>query len=32
MPVTLFYILWDKMAEIKDECPILSRKIDDIEM
>lgn len=28
MPVTLFYILWDKMKKITEECPILQKKID----
>ena len=28
MPVTLFYILWEKMQSIKDNCPLLSKKID----
>jgi len=32
MPVTLFYIMWDKMSEIKEGCPVLRKKIDDIEM
>ena len=32
MPVTLFYILWEKMVEIKDQCPVLSQKIDNIEL
>jgi len=32
MPVTLFYITWDKMKEIKEESPVLSRKIDAIEV
>ena len=32
MPVTLFYILWDKMKLIIEQCPILSKKIDAIEM
>lgn len=32
MPVTLFYIMMDKMKEIKDSCPILSENIDAIEM
>ena len=32
MPVTLYYIMWDKMKEIKDQCPILSANIDAIEM
>ena len=32
MPVTLFYITWDKMKEIKEESPVLSRKIDAIEI
>ena len=32
MPVTLFYILWDKMNEIKEGCPKLKKKIDEIEM
>ena len=27
MPVTLFYILKDKMVEIMNECPILEEKI-----
>jgi CRP-like cAMP-binding protein len=30
MPVTLFYILKDKMTEIKNECPVLEAKIDAI--
>ena len=29
--VTLFYILWDKMTEIKEECEILAKNINDIE-
>lgn len=32
MPVTLFYIMWSKMSQIKDECPVLSKKIDNIEI
>jgi CRP-like cAMP-binding protein len=32
MPVTLFYILWEKMQQIKDNCPVLSKKIDNIEV
>ena len=32
MPVTLFYILWEKMVQIKDQCPMLSKKIDNIEI
>lgn len=32
MPVTLFYIQWDKMKEIKCSCSILSKHIDAIEM
>ena len=32
MPVTLFYILWEKMVKIKDECPNLSKKIDNVEI
>lgn len=28
MPVTLFYILWEKMLQIKEGCPILTKKID----
>ena len=32
MPVTLFYILWDKMKKITEECPILQKKIDQIEV
>ena len=32
MPVTLFYILWEKMQQIKDNCPVLSKKIDSIEV
>ena len=32
MPVTLFYILWEKMIAIKEECPVLSKKIDNIEI
>lgn len=29
--VTLFYILWDKMTEIKEDCDILAKNINDIE-
>jgi len=29
--VTLFYILWDKMTEIKEGCDILAKNINDIE-
>lgn len=29
--VTLFYILWDKMTEIKESCETLAKNIDDIE-
>jgi|TARA_B110000285_G_scaffold118560_1_gene134268 hypothetical protein len=32
MPVTLFYITWDKMKQIKDSSPVLSRKIDSVEL
>jgi len=32
MPVTLFYILWEKMVEIKDGCKDLSKKIDEVEL
>ena len=32
MPVTLFYILWEKMLQIKESCPFLSKKIDQIEV
>jgi hypothetical protein len=32
MPVTLFYILWDKMVDIKDSCPVLTSKIDAVEL
>jgi len=32
MPVTLFYILWDKMNEIKEGCPILKKKVEEIEL
>jgi len=32
MPVTLFYILWEKMVHIKDHCPVLSQKIDQVEL
>jgi hypothetical protein len=32
MPVTLFYILWEKMVEIKEGCPILTKKIDAVEL
>jgi len=29
--VTLFYILWDKMTDIKEDCDILAKNINDIE-
>ena len=32
MPVTLFYITWDKMRMIKEQSPVLSQKIDKIEL
>lgn len=32
MPVTLFYITWDKMKQIKEASPVLSRKIDSVEI
>jgi CRP-like cAMP-binding protein len=32
MPVTLFYITWDKMRQIKENSLILSKKIDAIEI
>ncbi len=32
MPVTLFYITWNKMSEIKSNCPILEEKIEDVEL
>jgi hypothetical protein len=31
MPVTLFYIVWDKMVKIKEDCEVLRSKIDFIE-
>ena len=31
MPVTIFYIQWETMSLIKDECDVLTRKIDAVE-
>jgi CRP-like cAMP-binding protein len=31
MPVTLFYITWNKMSEIKESSPKLAEKIEDVE-
>lgn len=28
IPVTLFYMVWEKMEKIKEKCPVLSQKID----
>lgn len=32
MPVTLFYIGWEKMVEIKDQCSVLNKKIEAVEL
>lgn len=31
MPVTIFYIQWETMSQIKDRCEVLTRKIDQVE-